>query len=182
MDSFLSAARVGAAGRVIGVDMTPAMLERARASAIKNGIPNVEFRQGHAENLPIEDGAVDVVISNCVINLCEDKGLVFEEAWRVLKPGGRLEVSDVVTDQAFPLDARADTLEWAECVSGALPEQEYLDLISAAGFVDVKVRRSSTSGNLAGVRVMSAIVSAVKPANTQEPQKASSCCCSSSCC
>jgi len=182
IDSFLSATRVGPSGRVIGVDMTPAMLDRARASALKNGIPNVEFRHGHAEELPVENSSVDVVISNCVINLCEDKGLVFEEAYRVLKPGGRLEVSDVVTDQAFPLDARADSLEWAECVSGALPEQEYLDLISAAGFTDVKVKRSTTSGEVAGAKVMSAIVSAVKPAKKQDHQQVSSCCRSSNCC
>ena len=163
MDSFLAAGRVGPTGRVIGVDMTPAMLERATRSAQKARIPNVEFRFGQAESLPVADGTVDVILSNCVINLCEDKGLVFREAFRVLKPGGRLEVSDVVTAGPLPLEARQDAGEWAECVSGALPEREYLDLIAQAGFTGATARRSTSSGDLAGVPVYSAIVSARKP-------------------
>ena len=162
MDSFLAAARVSPQGRVIGVDMTPAMLERARKTAVRSGVTNVEFRQGQAESLPLEDGLVDVVLSNCVINLCEDKGLVFREAHRVLKPGGRLEVSDVVTSGPPPLEARLNAGEWAGCVSGALPEAEYLDLVAQAGFTDVVARRSQTYGEAMGVKVFSVIVSARK--------------------
>ncbi len=162
LDSFLAAGKVGPSGRVIGVDMTAAMLKRARRSAAKAGITNVEFRQGQAEALPVESGSVDVILSNCVINLTEDKGLVFREAYRALKPGGRLEVSDIVTDQALPLQARLDAGQWAGCVSGALPEQEYLDLIVQAGFKDASVRRSTLAGEGAGVKFYSAIVAAIK--------------------
>ena len=162
IDAFLAAGKVGPQGRVIGVDMTPAMLHRARRSARKAGIDNVEFRQGQAEALPVEDASVDVILSNCVINLTEDKGQVFREAFRVLRPGGRLEVSDMVTAQALPLAARQDAGEWAGCISGALPEQEYVDLIAQAGFQDVTVRRSALGEDLAGVRIYSAIVSARK--------------------
>lgn len=161
IDAFLAASRVGPTGQVIGVDMTPAMLQRARATARKSGILNVEFRQGQAENLPVADSTIDVILSNCVINLCEDKGQVFHEAFRVLKPGGRLEVSDVVTDRPFPTEAR--TSDWAGCVSGALPEQEYLDLVAQAGFTGIKSRRSTSAGLTDGVAVYSVTVSAVKP-------------------
>ncbi len=162
LDSFLAAGKVGPSGRVIGVDMTPAMLERARASAQRSNITNVEFRQGFAEALPVADGEVDVIISNCVINLTEDKGHVFREAYRALKPGGRLEVSDVVTSGPIPLDLRENSEGWAECVTGALPEQEYLDLIAQAGFENITIRRSPGSGKIADVSVFSAIVSAQK--------------------
>jgi ubiquinone/menaquinone biosynthesis C-methylase UbiE len=179
IDVFLSARKVGPTGQVIGVDMTPAMLERARATASKNGYQNVEFRQGQAEALPVEDGTVDVILSNCVINLTEDKGLVFREALRILKPGGRLEVSDMVTSGALPLQARQDAGEWAGCVSGALPEQEYLDLLSQSGFTDVVVRGRSAPGQVAGVSVYSAIVAARKPApvgSLQEQAQSGGCC------
>ena len=162
MDSFLAAGRVGPTGRVIGVDMTPAMLERATRAAQKAGIANVEFRFGQAEAMPVADATVDVVLSNCVINLVEDKGQVFGEAFRVLKPGGRLEVSDIVSAGPLPLAARQDAGEWAGCVSGALPEGEYLDLIVQAGFQTPTVRRSPSSGDIAGVPLYSAIVSARK--------------------
>ncbi len=174
LDSFLAAGKVGSAGRVIGVDMTPAMLERARRSAEKAGIHNVEFRQGQAEALPVESGTVDVILSNCVINLTEDKGLVFREAYRALKPGGRLEVSDVVTDLAIPLEARMDADQWAGCVTGALPEQEYLDLIAQAGFKEVTVKRSTQAGSGAGINFYSAIVSASKPPTPAASRR--SCC------
>jgi arsenite methyltransferase len=164
LDAFLAAARVASTGRVIGVDMTPAMLERSRASAARNSITNVEFRQGYAEELPVEDSSVDVIISNCVINLTEDKGRVFREAFRVLKPGGRLEVSDIVTSQAMPFELRQNAAGWAECVTGALPEQEYLDLIAQAGFNQVTVRRKAGASQVNGISVYSAIVSARKPA------------------
>ncbi|HVN55752.1 MAG TPA: arsenite methyltransferase [Anaerolineaceae bacterium] len=162
LDAFIAAGKVGPRGKVIGVDMTPAMLERARASAEKNGIGNVEFRQGYAELLPVEDGTVDVIISNCVINLTEDKGQVFREAFRALKPGGRLEVSDIVTSGPVPMDLRGDAAGWSECVTGALPEQEYLGLIAEAGFGNVALRRSAVSGEIGGVQLYSAIVAAKK--------------------
>jgi len=181
IDSFLAARKVGANGKVIGVDMTPAMLERARRSAHKAGIANVEFRQGQAEALPVEDGSVDVILSNCVINLTEDKGQVFGEAYRALRPGGRLEVSDIVTDREMSPEVRHDAGEWAGCVSGALPEQEYLDLIAQAGFKDVTVQRSATSEEFSGVKVYSAIVSArkmgdSKPETDVVRRRSSGCC------
>jgi arsenite methyltransferase len=163
IDAFLASSRVGPAGRVIGVDMTPAMLDRARATAKRAGIENVEFRYGQAEKMPVDDGTIDVILSNCVINLCEDKGLVFQEAFRVLKPGGRLEVSDMVTGGPLPLEIRSKSNEWAGCVSGALPEPEYLDLIAQAGFTSITSRKSTSSGEFLGVPVYSAIVSARKP-------------------
>lgn len=162
MDAFLAAGQVGPQGRVIGVDMTPAMLERATRTAEQAGIGNVEFRRGQAEQLPVADSSVDVILSNCVINLCEDKGAVFAEAYRALRPGGRLEISDIVTGTALPSIVRANAAAWAGCVSGALPEREYLDLVEQAGFVDVTTRHSASSGTVAGVPVYSLIVSARK--------------------
>jgi ubiquinone/menaquinone biosynthesis C-methylase UbiE len=162
IDAFLAAKRVGLTGRVIGVDMTPAMIERARRTAQKEGYSQVEFRLGQAEALPVESGSVDVILSNCVINLTQDKGQVFAEAQRVLKAGGRLEVSDMVTDTSSPLDLREDPANWAGCVSGALPEGEYIDLIRQAGFEDVSVRRSYLAGEMNGTRLYSAAVSARK--------------------
>jgi len=165
IDAFLAARKVGPAGRVIGVDMTPQMLERARQTAQKAGLENVEFRQGQADALPVADGSADLIISNCVINLTEDKGRVFREAFRALKDGGRLEVSDVVTDRAFPADLAANAADWAGCVFGALPEGEYLDLVAQAGFTQVQIRRSPAGEAVPGVRVYSAIVSARKVVN-----------------
>ena len=162
MDSFLAASRVAPTGRVIGVDMTPAMLERAASTAQKSGITNVEFRKGMAEALPISDGMVDVVLSNCVVNLCEDKGAVFQQVYRVLKTGGRMELSDMVTSGPLPMEFRQKSGDWSECISGALPEQEYLELISQAGLTVVSNRRSASSGESAGVSIYSIIVSASK--------------------
>lgn len=164
LDCFLAAERVGPTGRVIGVDMTPEMLERARASAARHGIANVEFRQGEAESLPVEDGAVDVIFSNCVINLVEDKGRVFEEIFRALKPGGRTHLSDVLASGAIAFELSSDPEAWSQCVSGALPEPEYVDLLSQAGFVEVQVQRSPAQQMLGDVAVYSALVSASKPA------------------
>jgi arsenite methyltransferase len=163
LDAFLAARQVGPEGKVIGVDMTPAMLRRASQAAEKAGIANVSFRYGLAEDLPVEDSSVDVIISNCVINLAEDKGKVFRQAFRALKAGGRLEVSDVLSDRAFPSQSLQNPGEWAGCVSGALPEAEYLDLVRAAGFADITVRRSLSQGLSGDVRVYSAQVSARKP-------------------
>jgi arsenite methyltransferase len=169
------------------VDMTPAMLNRARSAAQCSYISNVEFRYGHAESLPVENESVDVIISNCVINLCEDKGLVFNEAFRTMRPGGRLEISDMVTSRALFVAERMNVMEWAECVSGALPEKEYLDLIAQAGFENISVRRSATAGEMNGVRVYSAIVSARKPGDSKPAsenvvRKSSECGCQSGCC
>jgi ubiquinone/menaquinone biosynthesis C-methylase UbiE len=162
IDAFYAAKRVGTSGKVIGLDMTPSMIERARRSAEEAGIGQVEFRLGNAEAMPIEAGTVDVVLSNCVINLCEDKGKVFEEAYRVLRDGGRLSISDMVSDQPFPMSWRSDPVRWAGCVNGALPEQEYLDLVKHAGFTDVKATRSLSGGTVEGVQVYSLSVSARK--------------------
>jgi arsenite methyltransferase len=161
LDAFIAARQVGPQGRVIGIDMTPAMLERAGRTAAEAGIRNVEFRQGQADALPVDDASVDVIISNCVINLAADKGRVFQEAWRVLRPDGRLEVSDIVTDIAFPPDLLAPGGDWSGCVTGALPEEEYVDLIQQAGFSQVQVHRSQ-SALFNGVRVYSAQISARK--------------------
>jgi SAM-dependent methyltransferase len=136
IDCLLASQRVGPAGRVIGLDMTPAMIERAKANAIAAGAGNVEFRLGDAESMPIEDETADWIVSNCVINLAPDKKRVFREAYRVLKPGGRISVSDIVAD--IPRAFRSSEL-YASCLSGALPEKEYLDAVSAAGFGDVTV-------------------------------------------
>jgi arsenite methyltransferase len=163
IDAFLAANRVGKTGQVIGVDMTPAMIERARRSAEKQGYTQVEFRLGQADALPVEDSTVDVILSNCVINLTRDKGQVFAEAFRALRPGGRLEVSDVLSDRSLPNDLLEDPSSWAGCISGALPEGEYVDLIRQAGFEGVAVRRSYSSGEVSGTHLFSALVSARKP-------------------
>lgn len=163
LDSMLAARKVGSEGQVIGVDPTPAMLERARKAAAKAGLAQVEFRQGAADRLPVEDETVDLVISNCVINLTPDKGVTFREAFRVLRPGGRLEVSDIVTEGAFPLDLVANPANWGSCVYGALPEGEYLDLAREAGFADFTVRRSARADAGNGVQIYSMVLSARKP-------------------
>jgi ubiquinone/menaquinone biosynthesis C-methylase UbiE len=164
IDAFYAAQRVGATGRVIGLDMTPAMIERARRTAAEAGLTNVEFRLGQAEAMPVADATADVILSNCVINLCEDKGRVFEEAFRVLKPGGRLAISDTVADGALPLSLRGDPGAWSGCISGALPEREYLNLVAGAGFRDVQAKRSLSGGRVAGVTVYSLSVTATRPA------------------
>jgi arsenite methyltransferase len=139
-DCFLAAGRVGKKGRVIGVDMTPEMLERARENARKDKIENVEFRQGDIEHLPVEDGSVDVIISNCVINLAPDKGRVFREAFRVLKPGGRLMVSDIVLTKPLPDFVKNSVAAYIGCVAGATLKEDYLETMMQAGFEDVTVQ------------------------------------------
>lgn len=141
IDCFLAAKQVGETGFVIGVDMTPEMLEKARANQAKLGIENVEFRLGEIEHLPVADNSVDVIISNCVINLSPDKKQVFREAFRVLKPGGRLAVSDIMSDKPFPEKMLKDMEAWAGCVSGALTESDYVAAIKAAGFEEAHVER-----------------------------------------
>lgn len=162
LDAFIAARRVGPAGQVIGVDMTPAMLQRARRAAKKGGYDNVKFRHGYAEELPVPNASVDVIISNCVINLAEDKGKVFREAYRVLRDGGRLEVNDMVFGGAVLPAVRTAAAGWAGCISGALPEPEYVDLVKQAGFKDVRVHRSTSGGLSEGVPVYSVQVSARK--------------------
>ena len=139
IDVFLAAAKVGKRGKAIGVDMTEEMIDRARATASKHGYRNVEFRLGEIENLPLEDNSVDVVVSNCVINLSSDKLKVFQEAHRVLRPGGRIMISDLVTEGKLPEKVRRSFDAWAGCIAGAMEKTEYLDTIRKAGFVGVKI-------------------------------------------
>ena len=164
IDCFLAAHAVGKYGKVIGVDMTPDMVSAARANAQKGGYENVDFRLGEIEHLPVADGSVDVVISNCVINLSPDKPQVFREAFRALKPGGRVMVSDIVLNGELPEDIKASVTAYAGCIAGALPVKEYLAAITAAGFSDAEVVTETDvgSGELAGV-VASVNVRAVKP-------------------
>ncbi len=163
MDCLLAARKVGETGFVYGVDMTPAMIEKSQANAKKAGISHIEFKLGHAENLPLEDASVDVIISNCVINLCEDKGKVFKEAFRVMRPGGRMIISDMITDKSLPTETRKQVASWASCVAGALPEQEYLDLIQQAGFLKPITHKGKSGGMLEDVEVFSLEVIAQKP-------------------
>ncbi|NOZ28523.1 MAG: arsenite methyltransferase [Chloroflexi bacterium] len=139
IDCFLAAKRVGPEGRVIGLDMTPDMVKLARRNARKIGVTNVEFRYGEMEDIPLPDESVDVIISNCVINLSPDKDAVFAEAYRVLRPGGRLSVSDIVVEGDLPQPIRDSLNAWAVCIAGALDESSYLGKIRAAGFEDVEV-------------------------------------------
>lgn len=139
VDVFLAAKKVGANGHVIGVDMTEEMVRKARETANRYEYENVEFRIGEIENLPVEDNSVDVIISNCVVNLAPDKLAVYEEAFRVLKPGSRILISDLVTKGEIPEDIRRSFEAWAGCIAGALERQEYLDTIKKAGFRNVNV-------------------------------------------
>lgn len=138
-DAFLAAKKVGETGRVIGVDMTPEMLERARTNAKKAGFDNVEFRSGEIEKLPVEDSVIDVIISNCVINLSPDKETVFKEAFRVLKSGGRLMVSDLVLAKDLPKQIKESVEAYVGCLAGAIKKDDYLTCIKQAGFQDIKV-------------------------------------------
>jgi arsenite methyltransferase len=162
IDAFYAARRVGPTGRVIGLDMTPAMIERARQAAADAGLSQVEFRLGNAEAMPVDDGTVDVILSNCVINLAEDKGRVFEQAFRVLRDGGRVMISDMVTDGPLPMSVRGNAEQWGGCVNGALPEREYLDLLAQAGFQNIKAARTELGGEIEGVPVYSLYVSATR--------------------
>lgn len=143
-DAFLAAQRVGKTGRVIGVDMTPEMLEKARANAQKGGYKNVEFRSGEIEKLPVEDSSIDVIISNCVINLSPDKESVFKEAFRVLKEGGSLMVSDLVLVKDLPVAIKESVEAYVGCLAGAIMKNDYLNFITMAGFQDVKVISESS--------------------------------------
>jgi SAM-dependent methyltransferase len=138
-DCFLAAKKVGKAGAVIGVDMTPEMIDKARANAQKGGFDNVEFRLGEIENLPAADGQVDVVISNCVINLAPDKDRVFSEGFRVLKPGGRMMISDIVLLKELPEQIKNSVDNYVGCISGSIMKDVYLSKIKKAGFVGIEI-------------------------------------------
>jgi SAM-dependent methyltransferase len=139
LDCFFAAKKVGETGHVIGVDMTPEMIERARFSAKRLNIQNVDFRQGYLEDLPVESNTVDVIISNCVINLAPDKSRVFAEAFRVLKPGGKLAVSDIVTDSPLPESIKKSLSAWAGCVAGAVEVKDYIGMMEAVGFSNISI-------------------------------------------
>jgi ubiquinone/menaquinone biosynthesis C-methylase UbiE len=139
LDCFFAARKVGPTGRVIGVDMTPEMIERARTAATRLGLGNVEFRHGLLEQLPVEDDTIDVTISNCVINLAPDKATVFNEVFRVLKPGGKLAVSDIVTDGPLPPSVKSSLSAWAGCIAGALDVKDYQAAMEDAGLVDIEI-------------------------------------------
>jgi SAM-dependent methyltransferase len=158
-DVLISARRVGPAGRAIGVDMTDEMLDRARANAARAGIGNAEFVKGYIEDVPLPDASVDVVISNCVINLAADKRVVLAEAARVLRPGGRFAVSDIIADPGMDDATRADMQLWTGCVAGALTEAEYRSALSTAGLVGIEIRPTHRVHEHAA----SAIVRATKP-------------------
>ena len=182
-DCLLAARQVGATGRVIGVDMTHEMLNKARGNAAKRDASNVEFRLGEIEHLPIADNTADVILSNCVINLVPDKPQVFREAFRVLKPGGRLAISDVVSTKPLTAELAADRALVCGCVAGAAPVPDVEGWLRAAGFVDVRVSLKPESRDLVaswapgrGIEnyVASAIIEARKPGGAT--------CCAPSCC
>jgi len=198
-DAFLASKRVGPEGHVIGVDMTPEMLERARGLAERHGYANVEFRQGDIEQLPVEDATVDTIISNCVINLTTDKARAFREAFRVMKPGGRLMVSDIVLLKPLPEAIQRDIDAYAACVAGALQKTEYLAAIEGAGFTEIAVvgethydlgdpdlaevaaaqarNPAITAADLkaAAEAVVSVQIQGIKPADASMPAKAACC-------
>lgn len=181
-DCFLAARQTGPGGRVIGIDMTPDMVSKARANAVKGGYTNVEFRLGEIEAIPVPDNTADLIISNCVINLSPDKGRVYAEAFRTLKPGGRLTVSDIVALADIPEALRSDFAAYTGCVAGAARVEEQTALLEAAGFQDIRVEIKEASrafindwlpGKQAGDYVASANITARKP---------TAACCGEECC
>ena len=164
IDCFLAAQKVGAEGKVIGVDMTPDMLSLARKNATKLRATNVEFRLGEIEHVPVESESVDIIISNCVINLSPDKDAVFREAYRALRPGGRICISDIVLTGELPREVSESLEEWASCVAGALPKDSYLGKVRNAGFGEVEVLEEKSYGcGESGAETASITVKAVKP-------------------
>ena len=171
-DCFLAAKLVGETGKVIGIDMTPDMISKARGNALKTGFKNVEFRLGEIENLPVADAVADIIISNCVINLSPDKLSVFKEAFRVLKPGGRLSVSDIVATAELPDEIQQNLAMVSACVGGAATIDQIEAMLKQAGFEDIRVTPKDESrkiisewvpGKNAGEYVVSAYIEAVKP-------------------
>jgi len=178
IDAFFAANKVGPGGRVIGVDMTEAMIARASSIARGHGYQNVEFRLGEIEKLPVDSSSVDTIISNCVINLSPDKSRVFREAHRVLKPQGKLVISDIVTEKVLPEGVRNDLQAWSCCVGGALEQQEYLAKIQEAGFGDLQVscnRESFVQDGQTGEKVKMLSIT-VKAYKQDGKSKASPCC------
>ena len=162
-DAFLAARAVGAEGRVIGVDMTEEMVAKARANAVKIGFGNVEFRLGTIEALPVEDGSADVIISNCVINLSPDKPAVFREALRVLRPGGRLLISDLVTLGELPTSVRQSMPAYIGCVAGVSLKDDYVAMLQAAGFARIEVVHETSAAALLGAGVSSSTCACADP-------------------
>jgi len=173
-DVLISARRVGPAGRAIGLDMTDEMLELARANACEAGVENVEFVQGYLEEMPVASDSVDVVISNCVINLAADKTQVISEAARVLRPGGRVAVSDVIADPEMSEATRADMVAWTGCIAGALTEAEFRDGLAAAGFEEIEMLTT----HRVHAHASSAIIRARKPSGDGccQPETMDGCC------
>lgn len=162
IDCFLAAQQVGEGGRVIGIDMTPDMIALANKNRDKLGLGNVEFHLAEMENTPLEANTADVIISNCVITLAPDKDAVFREAFRILKPGGRMYISDMVLSEALPPEVQSDVAQWVACVSGADLKEKYLERLASAGFLEVRVMKDTQSaGYPESVRDMDFV--AVKP-------------------
>jgi arsenite methyltransferase len=181
-DCFIAARQVGPTGRVIGVDMTPDMVSRARANARKINATNVEFRLGEIEHLPVADASIDAILSNCVINLSPEKSAVFHEAFRVLRPGGRLAISDVVATGPIPVELQNQAAALAGCVAGAAPLQEVRAMLRASGFTDIAVTIAPRSAEIVGAWlpgiekfVASATIEARKPREGES-------CCEPGCC
>ena len=192
-DCFVARAETGASGHVIGIDFTPAMIEKARANGDKLGFNNVEFRMGDIEKMPVTSNKADVIVSNCVLNLVPDKESVFKEIYRVLKPGGHFSISDVVLVGELPQSLQTDAVMYAGCVSGAIQKNEYLNLINAAGFCNIVLQKekaiaipddimlkhlsaeSLESFKKSGTGIFSITVYAEKPADKTE-------CCAPGCC
>ena len=146
IDVFLAADSVGPTGRVIGIDMTPQMLERARRNASKAGVQNAEFREGRLENLPVASGTIDAITSNCVINLVPDKAVVFKEIARILKPSGRIVISDIILDKALPPEIEKDIYAYVGCISGAARREDYFAMIKDAGLGDIEILKDIDYG------------------------------------
>ncbi|HUG10084.1 MAG TPA: arsenite methyltransferase [Opitutaceae bacterium] len=181
-DAFIAARSVGPTGKVIGVDMTPEMVSKARANARKSSVANIEFRLGEIESLPVADASVDVIISNCVINLCPDKRRVYREAFRVLRPGGRVAVSDVVAREELPDEVKRDLALHSGCLAGATLQSELLEILKEAGFTSIGIRAKGNSDEVITSweskrgfesKVFAAEVTASKPAAA---------CCGPDCC